>query len=435
MRGIKRLPALSQHAPSRYFLLFIVLFTQGFPLGLFFIAIPTWLAANGVAPGLIGGYVGVATLPWSFKFLAGLLIDRYPYLPMGKRRAWLLLSQILIVASLLSSAYAAPAASEVTMLAAIAFAVNAACAFQDAAINGMAVDLVPDDERARANGILIAGEALGTAIGTGLSGILLARIGVDAALGLMALFVVLAVSLLLITRERPGERLLPWTSGVASQETRAHTAQAWGPLLRAVWSAIWRRDSILLAAALMLMGFTYGLYVVIAPVIAINFGGWSDEDFSALNGLASLVAAVAGMLVFGGLVDRIGTRIGGTAGMLNYALIGIVFVLMAPYWDAPSLFVIIIFTAFLTDALMRVATYATAMRLCDLRVAATQYALYLALISVGTIASGVMVGWLDDNGGTTLILLVGSGAGLLGTIAFCAIRAPAQSAEAPRNAF
>ncbi|MEM6651637.1 MAG: MFS transporter [Pseudomonadota bacterium] len=435
MREIKQLPALSQHAPSRYCLLFIVLFTQGFPLGLFFVAIPAWMVANGVAPGLIGGYVGAATLPWSFKFLAGLLIDRYPYLPMGKRRAWLLLSQILIVASLLMSSYAAPAASEVTRLAAIAFAVNTACAFQDAAINGIAVDVVPDDERARANGILIAGEALGTAMGTGLSGILLARVGVDAALGLMALFVVLAVSLLLITRERPGERLLPWTSGVASQETPAHTAQAWGPLLRAVWSAIRRRDSILLAAALMLMGFTYGLYVVIAPVIAINFGGWSDEDFSALNGLASLVAAVAGMLVFGGLVDRIGTRIGGTAGMLSYALIGIVFVLMAPYWHAPSVFVILVFTAFLADALTRVATYATAMRMCDLSVAATQYALYLALISVGTIASGVMVGRLDDIGGTTLILLVGTGAGLLGTIAFWVIRAPDQLAEAPRNAF
>ena len=47
-------------------------------------------------------------LPWSTKLFNGLVMDRFTFKPMGRRRGWILLSQALMVAALLSMALVAP---------------------------------------------------------------------------------------------------------------------------------------------------------------------------------------------------------------------------------------------------------------------------------------------------------------------------------------
>lgn len=417
-----RIHVLSLSTKLRFSVIFIVLLAQGFPLGLFFSALPIWLAASNVPAASIGLLISAATLPWTFKFFSGVLMDRYTFLPMGKRRPWLIGSQGLIVLALVVGASMSPDETELLTLAAIAFFVNAFCAFQDTAISGLAVDLVPEDERARANGFILAGEAVGTAIGTILSGILIARMGVSAAFCGMALFVGLSLSLLLFVRERPGERLLPWTPGQISIEAREAVANSWSKLFGDTWRIMSKTESLLLAMALGLYGFAYGLYAVIGPVIATQFGGWSDEGFATLSGVASLIAGLSGMVVFGWMVDRIGARPGRTIGMLLYAFVGLSLIAMAPYWQVQIVLVSIVLLAFVSDVLMRIGAYATAMGLCDKKGAATQFALFLACANVGTILSGLVIGWLESVGGQFLILLVASGAALCATFALWIIR-------------
>ena len=423
------LPALSRSSGFRFFVLFVVLLTQGFPLGLFFFALPIWLAASDVPAASIGLIISAATLPWTFKFFSGVLMDRYTFLPMGKRRPWLIGAQGFIVLALLVGAYINPDETTLFTLMAVAFSVNAFCAFQDTAISGLAVDVVPEDERARANGFILAGEAVGTAIGTILSGVLIAQMGVAAAFYGMALFVGLSLILLLFVRERPGERLLPWTSGQVSGDAQAQIASGWSALFGAVWQVMSKQSSILLAMALALYGFAFGLYAVAGPIIATQFGGWSEESYATLNGVASLVAGLLGMLIFGWLVDQIGARWGRTIGMFLYALVGVVFVLSAPLWQTQLVFIFVVFLAFTSDVLMRIGAYATAMGLCDGKGAATQFALFLACANFGTILSGAVVGWLDAAGGQTLILLTSSFAGLIATAMFWVIKRDANKSE------
>ncbi len=74
-------------------------FSSGLPLGLVWVAIPTWLTQEGVDIRLVGLFQ-LTQLPWSFKFLWSPLMDRFP-IPIGpdpeyKRRTreqwgWLLL--------------------------------------------------------------------------------------------------------------------------------------------------------------------------------------------------------------------------------------------------------------------------------------------------------------------------------------------------------
>ena len=72
----------------------IMYFAQGIPYGLLAIAIPAWLASQGVSAGQIASFLAVIVLPWAFKLLSGPFMDRYEFLAMGRRRPWILGAQL-----------------------------------------------------------------------------------------------------------------------------------------------------------------------------------------------------------------------------------------------------------------------------------------------------------------------------------------------------
>lgn len=397
------------------------------PVGLFFYAIPTWLASNNVSTVLIGGYVAATALPWTLKFVNGFIMDRFTYLPMGKRRAWLIGAQLIMFVGCLGGALINPSYSDVAVLTTISVMINTATTFQDVAVDGLAVDLIRDEERPRANGLMFGGQAVGIALGTTISGVLFSSFGAVAAFLCMSGLILMALSLVLISRERPGERLLPWTQGDVSREAKAQKAEAWLPLLRSVWGAMLNRNSILLGVAMIMNGVIFGLYLTVGPVIATGPGGWSNEGFASLTGMASLTAGLAGVLVFGFLVNRIGTRIGGTSGLLLYGLLGLVTVLLQPYWSLSWVVMIFAFGAFCADIYIKVSTCSTAMRLCDIKVGATQFTLYMALANLGITISGFITGPLDGVGGNIALLLAITAAGFIGAGAFALIPGKAET--------
>lgn len=422
MTIVKNLPAISQSKLLRFVFVFVAYVGQGLPVGLFFYAIPTWLAANDVSAVLIGGYVGATALPWTLKFVNGFIMDRFTFLAMGKRRAWLIGAQLIMVFGFVLGALLNPGFSDIALLTTISFLINAATTFQDVAVDGLAVDLVPDDERPRANGLMFGGQAVGIAIGAALSGHLMSKFGASAAFLSIGALVALALALVLVARERPGERLVPWTAGEAAEDAKAQKADAWLPLFKSVWAAMLNRDSILLSVTVMMNGVIFGLYLTVGPVIATGLGGWSDEGFSSLSGIASLTAGLAGVFVFGFLVNRIGTRVGGTSGLLLYSALGLAMVLLQPIWANSWIIAAFAFGAFLTDIFLKVSTCSTAMRLCDVKVAATQFTLYMALANAGTTISGFLTGPLERLGGNQALLMGVVVAGLIGAAAFVMIK-------------
>ena len=83
------------HSPRvRYATGSLMYFAQGIPHGLLGIALPAWLASQGASASDIGSYLAVIALPWAFKLLSGPLMDRFQYLPMGRRRPWVLGAQL-----------------------------------------------------------------------------------------------------------------------------------------------------------------------------------------------------------------------------------------------------------------------------------------------------------------------------------------------------
>ena len=63
-------------------------FSSGLPLGLVWIAIPAWMAREGVDIKVIGLFT-LAQAPWSFKLLWSPWMDRYPPPFLGRKRGWI----------------------------------------------------------------------------------------------------------------------------------------------------------------------------------------------------------------------------------------------------------------------------------------------------------------------------------------------------------
>ena len=80
------LPALTENARVRYVAFGLLYVAQGIPEGMIFFALPAYLAVQGVEASAIAAFVSVSLLPWTFKGLDGPLMDRFTFLPMGRRR-------------------------------------------------------------------------------------------------------------------------------------------------------------------------------------------------------------------------------------------------------------------------------------------------------------------------------------------------------------
>ena len=146
--------SLSDNTFLRYFNFVALYFAQGVPEGMLGYGIPAWMAMNGKSPGEIAGFAIACGLPWSFKFIVAPLMDRYTYLPMGRKRPWVILGKIGLITSCIYMAYVPDPLNNLNQFMLAGFIVSFFGAFQDVATDGMAVDIIPVDQQARANGLM-----------------------------------------------------------------------------------------------------------------------------------------------------------------------------------------------------------------------------------------------------------------------------------------
>ena len=71
-------------------------FNSGLPLFVLLQMLPVWLTDKHLSIELIGAVTGVM-LPYGLKFLWAPLLDRYFPSFLGRRRSWMLLSQVALL--------------------------------------------------------------------------------------------------------------------------------------------------------------------------------------------------------------------------------------------------------------------------------------------------------------------------------------------------
>jgi PAT family beta-lactamase induction signal transducer AmpG len=130
-------------------------FASGLPLALTGQAMQAWLSMEGLDIATIG-FLSLVGLPYTFKFLWAPLMDRFEVPWLGRRRGWLVVTQLALAAMLFVLAGTSPKAST-QAFALLAVTVAFLSASQDVVIDAYRTDLLPPAERGLGASLNIAG--------------------------------------------------------------------------------------------------------------------------------------------------------------------------------------------------------------------------------------------------------------------------------------
>lgn len=187
--------------PRKFFILAVLYFVQGLPYGFQLIALPVYLREAGMSLAGIGMATALS-LPWSFKFIWGPLVDRYGSARFGRRRSWILPLQVGLLACVLGAAFVPPSRGVAALLGMV-FLMNLFAATMDVAVDGLAVDLLARNELGYGNIAQVVGYKVGILTGGGFLVWASERIGWQGLFFSMAAMVAVAWLITLLFKE-PG---------------------------------------------------------------------------------------------------------------------------------------------------------------------------------------------------------------------------------------
>ncbi|MFZ1330987.1 MAG: MFS transporter, partial [Flavobacteriales bacterium] len=305
---------------------------------------------------------------------------------------WVLFGQLGLMLSFLSMVLIPDPLNNITMLSVMGFTVSFFGAFQDVATDGMAVDIIPAEQQAKANGLMWGAKVLGTSASLASGTWLINNMGFPYAVSALSITVFLIMMLPLFLRERTGEKRFPWQRGEPSREALAMKVESWGEILFTLKNVFILRTSLALAV----MGFVFcigiGFMDALLPIYTIQELGWTNDAYSNVLASVSTVGAFLAMAVAGWLVERIGkVRILNIYFILMIA-IPITVALTRSHWMVPGFGVWLIVGYMTIYTFIMVAYLATAMNLCWKRVAATQFTLYMAIGNMGRAVGSSLLG-------------------------------------------
>ena len=398
---------LSEHRWLRFGAFCAFYFAQGVPIGLLSIAIPAWLAQEGATVGELAWFTGFVSAPWAFKLVAGPFMDRFKFLPMGFRRPWVMGAQGGLALSLVALAAMGDVDVEfLTPLMVLGFVINAFAATQDVAVDGMAIDILPEGERGRANAFMAAGQVCGYSAYGALCGTLLPLVGLPVTALLCAVTVVAIFVLVAVVRERPGERRLPWTPGEATPREGADLGIV--DIFRDLVRVLVLPMSLVLILVEFLNRVRDGIALAVFPSFAVTELSVTAGQYSRFISAMGVIAAVIGVLL-GPFIDRHGAKRFLLVSLVISAACHLVAGLLTDLWHDRNFIIALYFVGAVASQLIFVAIIALFMNLCWTSISATQFSVYMALANLSRTIGGLLFAQVADDMGFSEHFLIMAG--------------------------
>ncbi len=161
---------LDAFTSSRIAVMLLLGFASGLPLALSTGSLQAWLTVSGVDIKTIG-FFALAGLPYTFKFVWAPLVDRFEPPWAGRRRGWLMLTQLALAGACLVMAQLDPA-TQIDLMGAVAVAIAFLSATQDVVFDAYRSDLLLERERGAGAAVSVLGYRLAMLVSGGLALIL-----------------------------------------------------------------------------------------------------------------------------------------------------------------------------------------------------------------------------------------------------------------------
>jgi len=369
-------------------------FAQGIPYGLMNIAVPAWLASQGVEAGQIASFLAIIILPWAFKLLSGPLMDRYQFLAMGRRRPWVLGAQLGMTLSFFGLVLVDNPVEQIGLLMILGLIINVFAATQDVAVDGMSIEVTPVNEQGRLNGYMVFGKAVGWGLTSAVAGTMLVKFGLGVTAICAAAVQVIVLLGFMLTVERRGERRLPWSAGDAMSERRA--VNSFASVIKGLNAVLWTRVSLIVMAIMLFDGFIGGYGHALMPIAAIKLFGFTTPQWSQLVAVMGLAGA-ATALVLGPVIDRFGAK---RMLVLTISLVALHAFLLAEtqyLWENATYVKVMLAVWVLLGPVTMVCMIALAMTICSSSISATQFAVYMSLANLGASAGSKTYGVIAEQ--------------------------------------
>jgi MFS transporter, PAT family, beta-lactamase induction signal transducer AmpG len=385
--------ALAVYLQPRVLVVLLLGFSAGLPLALSGATLRVWLRESGVGLETIGLFALVGT-PYTIKFLWAPVVDALdvPILArlFGRRRGWLVFSQLLLIAAIVLLALCNPAGIAWYLPFGAALLVATASATQDIVIDAFRIESLPESEQAAGMASYVAAYRVGMLVST--AGALFLVTGVEG-LGVgraaawtwgyvvMAAFVLVGIAATLAARE-------PEKSALAAADHAAHARD--NPFLRVMRTAVGAFQDFLtrhMALAALAFVVLFKLADAFAGIMIEAFVldlGFSRNEYAAIIKGVGLAATLIGGFA-GGFVARaypLATSL--WIGGILQACANLAFSWQAVVGHDLVMLTVAIVTENFTGAIGTVIFVAYLSALCRNPLhTATQYALLTALAAVG----------------------------------------------------
>lgn len=359
-------------------------YVAGLPLELTSFVLKTWLREDGVDLTTIGVFALVG-LPYTLKFIAAPVLDRFAIPLFGRRRGWLLIFQTGLMISVFSLGTTNPGQNP-TLVACFALLVAFFSASQDTVIDAYRREDLADEELGLGSSLYVSGYRVGMLLATG-GGLILAD-----HMPFSMVYAIMTACLLpgLITTLMTPEPTIPFGTPRSMREAVMEPFVEYFQRHNALW--------ILAFILLYKIGDTMAGSMTAPFYVDLNytktevgtvvklFGFWAIMGGSLLGGILMLRIGISRSLWIFGVLQAVSTA--------GFALLSLI------AHQISALAAVIAFENL--SAGMGTAAYAGFMAsITNKKFTATQYALLTSLMGVPRVVASAGTGYLAENLGWT----------------------------------
>ena len=362
---------------------------QGVPWGFITVTMVTFLAAEGADAGDLAYLLTLGTLPWSFKFLWGPVIDRFQLPELGRRRPWILIAQTGMIALLVTMLLVPDLTNNISLLGALFFVYNVFTALQDVSTDALAVDVLQSHEFERVNSYMFTAKSLGGIVGGAGLGTIIGVVGIKGAFLIQIPILVLIMMVPLFMRERPGEKRFPWDEGEVAENGDEHTEDGdevrdFAIILANIRTAFSVRSAQLGIAVSIVISLAF-ILIPILPLLFLQELGWSQEEFNATKGGIILVVTMLGAMAGGELGRRFGGKSMLMFAALSASLTTLVWGTFDHLWSEGWFMMLVWIVHTFLWAIVSICAYSLMMRVTWAEVGGTQFTGYMAMMNLSAI--------------------------------------------------
>lgn len=352
-------------------------FSCGVPLLLTMSVLQTWMKEESIDLTLIG-LVNLVQIPYTWKFIWAPLIDRYSIDLLGRRRGWLLTSQVALMLSIIGLGFSNPGRS-LTLMMVSAMLVAFFSATQDIVVDAYRREDLPDEELGLGTSLYMSGYRLGTMLASGGGLIMADHMSWSAVYSIMAMCMLVGIITTLFTPEPDVAEGTPVTLKSAVVEPFVEYFKRNGAILMLAFILLFKIGDMMASAITapfyLDIGFTK---TEIGSVVKI-FGTWAIIAGAIAGGTVLVKLGINRSLWIFGFLQAIST-----AGFALLARVG---------HNVLVLSGVIAFENF-SSGMGTAAFLAFMASITDKRFTATQYALLSSMMAIPRVIASAPTGYL-----------------------------------------